>query len=172
LATLAGGDSFAAVVRADRALLRYRRGDYEGAELLAHEALDAAPARAHNVLGLVALGRGLLDASLAEFELARVSAWGEQFTDVWVAAGQNASRALQALGRLDDALSMAEMTLREAQRDSDLQRVAAVTSQVADVLHALGRGDEAQELQREATELFVQVALPSQRPAVWLAADW
>lgn len=53
-----------------------------------------------------------------------------------------------------------------------MHRIAVVESNLADILHAQGRTDEARALQTRSAEALARVALPHQRPEVWLIADW
>jgi hypothetical protein len=89
-----------------------------------------------------------------------------------VAALHNQSRALQGLGREPAALEVAERALAVAEQEADLHRIAVVASHLADVLHGLGRTEEALAVQAGSAQSLARVALPAERPQVWLVGDW
>jgi tetratricopeptide (TPR) repeat protein len=164
-------------LRVDRARSSYRLGDLREARALAREVVDderhpVEQARAYNVIGLVALAEGDPEAALDAFARSAQAAAGADAPEVSVGAWHNRARALHVLGRLDEAYEAAETARVIAEQQSDVHRVAAVESQLADVLHALGRSDEARVWQTRSAQALARVALPQHRPEVWLHSDW
>ena len=164
-------------LRTDRALSSYRLGDLGVARALAEavtgEAADAAEeARAWNVLGMVALAGGDPEQGLGAFTRSAELAGRTDAADVAVAAWHNQSRALHLIGRGSDAMAAAEQARALAAAQGDLHRLAAIESHLADLLHAQGRTEEAEVLQTSSARALARVALPHQRPEVWLTADW
>ncbi|MCU0282285.1 MAG: tetratricopeptide repeat protein [Candidatus Nanopelagicales bacterium] len=173
----AGPGILRARVGTDLALAAYRLGEFPEARALAEEVASgpadaAARARAWNVLGMVALAQGSADEGLAAFERSVAVATAVGAGEVAVAAVHNQSRALLLLGQLEAAHEMAQRALAGAEREADVHRIAAVASHVADVLHAMGRTQEAQEVQTRSARSLARVALPAVHPEVWLVADW
>lgn len=50
--------------------------------------------------------------------------------------------------------------------------IAPIASNLAEILHAQGRTEEACSLKTRSARALAPVALPHQRPEVWLIADW
>jgi Flp pilus assembly protein TadD len=76
-------------------------------------------------------------------------------------------------GALDLALPLAESALQRAAQLGDRHRQAALHNDLADLLQALGRHDDARTHVTRAVELFVNVGrsdLPE--PEVWKLAEW
>ncbi len=164
-------------LRTDRALSCYRLGELAEARALAEEIAGQGPdgpdqARAWNVLGMVALAEGAAEEGLVAFTRSAEAAANADAAEVSVAAWHNQSRALHLLGRIDDAHEAAERSRALAEREADVHRIAAVESNLADILHAQGRTEEARSLQTRSARALAGVALPQQRPEVWLISDW
>jgi tetratricopeptide (TPR) repeat protein len=164
-------------LRTDQALSNYRLGELEQARALAEEVTSeesdpAEQARAWNLLGMVAGAEGDPESGLAAFTRSVEMAARTDAAEVTVAAWHNQSRALHLLGRIDEAQEAAERARALAEQEADLHRIAVVESNLADILHAQGRTDDARALQARSAKALAQVALPLQRPEVWLIADW
>lgn len=164
-------------LRTDQALSSYRLGELSQARALAEEVTreetdPAEQARAWNLLGMVALAEGDPDSSLDACSRSVEMAARADTAEVTVAAWHNQSRALHLLGRIDEAQEAAEHARELAEQEADVHRIAVVESNLADILHAQGRTDEARALQTRSAEALARVALPHQRPEVWLIADW
>jgi DNA-binding SARP family transcriptional activator/tetratricopeptide (TPR) repeat protein len=171
------GGSLRARLQVDRALSSYRLGHLADARAVAENVAREEPgadeqARAWNVVGLVALAEGDRDGAVRAFTRSAVAADETGTAEVSVAAWHNQSRALHLLGRLDEAYEAAERARALAEQEGDVHRIAAVESHLADLLHAQGRSEEARALQIRSAQALAGVALPRQRPEVWLVADW
>jgi hypothetical protein len=122
-------------------------------------------------LGMIDLSRGDAAATLEQFERGVTLAGQDPDPDTVVAVGNNRSRALQALDHLPEALQVGQDALGLALREADPHRVAAIASQVADVLHDLGRDSEAMVLQERWRCGWPRWALPQRRPQMCLLAE-
>lgn len=180
---LLGGDSAAAPrarVGADLALVLHRQGMSQAAEARARLArVDAtesgdvlALAQVHDVLGVVAIGGGDLDAAVRHLELS--VGWATQLDDVGpaVAAENNLARALDLMGRSDEALDAARRALALGERHGDQHRVGALHANLADLLHRRGEEEEAQREARAAAATLAAVDDADLRPQVWTLVEW
>jgi tetratricopeptide (TPR) repeat protein len=163
----------------DRGLVAHRRGHVEDAASLARAALLAASdsrdlsalAGAHNLLGVVSKR----DLSSARHHLERALALARRQHDVGVevAAANNLAQAHAATGALDQALPLAESALARAGQLADRHREAALRSNLAGLLRAAGRNDEAMLHLKRAVTLFAEIGEPDERaPEIWKVAAW
>ena len=177
---LANDDSDRAAIAAERALVAYRRGGATtDAVALADDAVtlargaddDTVAARALNVRGMVAAREG--DAIAAE-KLFRSSAeCAVADTDNAVAALNNLSRLLERVGKRAEALSTAREALQRGARLGDRHRVAALHTNVADLLRANGQDEAAMEHLKTAAALFAGVDdAHERRPEIWTLVEW
>jgi len=178
---LAGSDPvLRARVEADLAFVAYRRGD-PAARKLANVALrraksagdPSALAHAYNVVGVLAGAAG--DRTKAEAALTASLDQALQVADTGprIAALNNLSRLLAESGRLDEALPTAAEALRLGTERGDVHRVAALHSNLADLLHAAGDEAGALEHLKTAAGLFAAIAVGGeQRPRIWTLVEW
>lgn len=174
-----GHDPRAARVLADLALVRHRRGREEDALATASAATaaagasdEAALAQARNVLGMLALARGAMPEAEDHVRAALAHARSAGDLDLRIAALNNLSHVLEAKGDAQAALQTAYETVELAQRQGDRHRLASLHSHLADLLHAVGRDEDAvAQLKRSAAE-FADVQDAQTRPAVWTLTEW
>lgn len=162
----------------DGSLAAHHAGDDASAEAHALEALDlaeqagdaAATARAHNVLGILSAD----DADSARGHLEHALALSEELEDPApaVAALNNLALVQRAEGLLEDALDLTEQALARCVRHGDRHRAAALHSNAADCLHALGRAGEAVDHLKIAARLFADVGDEELRPEIWKTVVW
>jgi tetratricopeptide (TPR) repeat protein len=166
--------------QADRAVVAYRRGAADQAADLGRAALASAraatdpgaTAQALNVLGMLAARSGATAAaesylrdSLAE---ARPLEPGAA-----VAALNNLARLLAETGRGREALSAAAEALELGRELGDQHRVAALHTNLADLLHADGQRDAAMTHLKEAARRFASVDVgDAPRPEIWTLVEW
>ena len=167
---------------ADRAVISYRRGDTGRAAELGRAALDSArqaadpgaTAQALNVLGMLAARAG--DAVVAEAYLRDSLAEGAGVTvaaGVAVAALNNLARLLAETGRSAEALEVAAEALKLGSDLGDQHRVAALHTNMADLLHADGQHEAAMVHLKEAARRFASVDVgDAPRPEVWTLVEW
>ena len=167
---------------ADLAITAHRRGDTEAAAELAGEAValaeragdDAAFAHTGTVAGLLSANRGDLDTARTHLLASR---------DRAVRLGDPAARvaALNGLARVEwlgGDLASAQDLLAEALgvcvSIGDRHREAALRDQLAEVLHGLGRPDEAMEELKRAVAIFADIGVEggSIQAEVWRLSEW
>jgi DNA-binding SARP family transcriptional activator len=177
---------------ADRAVVAYRRGDAEQAAAFGQAALSfakaaadpGATAQALNVLGMLAARAGdtaaaetYLRDSLAEARRPPEPGAGAGSLSaplgVAVAALNNLARLLAETGRGDEALEVAAEALELGSELGDQHRVAALHTNLADLLHAAGQGEAAMAHLKEAARRFAAVDVgDAPRPEIWTLVEW
>ena len=172
---------------ADRAVVAYRRGAADQAAELGRAALacaraaadPGATAQALNVLGMLAAragdtaaAEGYLRDSLAEAR--RLPGHGAgPAQGAAVAALNNLARLLAETGRGREALTVAAEALELGRELGDQHRVAALHTNLADLLHADGQHDAAMTHLKEAARRFASVDVgDGPRPEIWTLVEW
>jgi DNA-binding SARP family transcriptional activator/tetratricopeptide (TPR) repeat protein len=166
--------------QADRAVVAYRRGATGQAADLGRAALASAraaadpgaTAQALNVLGMLAARSG--DAGAAESYLRDSLAEARPLEPgAAVAALNNLARLLAETGRGREALTAAADALELGRELGDQHRVAALHTNLADLLHADGQGDAAMTHLKEAARRFASVDVgDAPRPEIWTLVEW
>ena len=187
-----GGDaSTRSGILADRSAIAQRSGDLERSEAFASEALALADeagdplgmARAEDLLGIVARRRG--DLSEARLHLGRAIAAVDRAEDgvgpdraldpgVRVAALNTLALICADEGDRDRALALTREALDRCERQGDRHRQAALENNLADLLHATGRADEAMTHLTRAVALFAEIGgRPGElEPEIWKLVEW
>ena len=176
--------------QADRAVVAYRRGAVGQAAGLGRAALASAraaadpgaTAQALNVLGMLAARAG--DTAAAESYLRDSLAEARQLPEL-VAAGagpalgaavaalNNLARLLAETSRGREALEVAAEALELGSELGDQHRVAALHTNMADLLHADGQREAAMAHLKEAARRFAAVdAGDAPRPEIWTLVEW
>ena len=162
----------------DRAVLRRRSGDDDGAARSAGEAEIEAErsgdpviiGAARRIAGLIALDRGEPDVAVVALEAAVAAAADDPDPSAGIAAMTGLAMALAAAGDIDGALRCGEAAVEASRRIGDRHLEAAVENHLADLLHDAGREDEALEHLRRAVAAFAEVggdpADPD--PGIWM----
>jgi tetratricopeptide (TPR) repeat protein len=166
--------------QADRAVVAYRRGAAGQAADLGRAALASAragadpgaTAQALNVLGMLAARSG--DAAAAERYLRDGLAEARPLEPgAAVAALNNLARLLAETGRGEEALTAAAEALELGRELGDQHRVAALHTNLADLLHADGQRDAAMAHLKEAARRFASVDVgDAPRPEIWTLVEW
>jgi DNA-binding SARP family transcriptional activator/tetratricopeptide (TPR) repeat protein len=166
--------------QADRAVVAYRRGATGQAADLGRAALASAraaadpgaTAQALNVLGMLAARSG--DTGAAESYLRDSLAEARPLEPgAAVAALNNLARLLAETGRGREALTAAAEALELGRELGDQHRVAALHTNLADLLHADGQGDAAMTHLKEAARRFASVDVgDAPRPEIWTLVEW
>ena len=179
--------------QADRAVVAYRRGDAAQAAAFGQAALSCAraaadrgaTAQALNVLGMLAARAG--DTAAAETYLRDSLAEARQRPEgagpggrpqapplgAAVAALNNLARLLAETGRIREALQVAAEALELGSELGDQHRVAALHTNMADLLHADGQGEAAMAHLKEAARRFASVDVgDAPRPEIWTLVEW
>ena len=166
--------------QADRAVVAYRRGAASQAADLGQAALASAragadpgaTAQALNVLGMLAARSG--DTAAAERYLRDGLAEARPLEPgAAVAALNNLARLLAETGRGEEALTAAAEALELGRELGDQHRVAALHTNLADLLHADGQRDAAMTHLKEAARRFASVDVgDAPRPEIWTLVEW
>jgi DNA-binding SARP family transcriptional activator len=162
----------------DRAVIRRRAGDREGAADAAAEAAMAAEesgnlrviGAARRMAGLVALDTGDAASATVHLEAAVDAAADDPDPSSRIAALTGLALALAAAGQLDAALERGEEAVVACRRIGDRHLEAAVENHLADLLHEAGRDEDALAHLRRSVEAFSEFdgdpADPD--PGVWM----
>jgi tetratricopeptide (TPR) repeat protein len=160
---------------ADRAVVAYRRGAVGQAADLGRAALASAraaadpgaTAQALNVLGMLAARSG--DTAAAESYLRDSLAEARPLEPgAAVAALNNLARLLAETDRGPEALTAAAEALELGRELGDQHRMAALHTNLADLLHADGQRDAAMTHLKEAARRFAAVDVgDAPRPEIW-----
>ena len=175
----------------DRSAILGRSGDSDGAERLAREAQDLAEsggdaigvARALDLLGIFARRRGDLGAARSDLEraislldAAEAHGAGEPAPDpgVRIAALNTMALVLAAEGDTAGAIDLTEDALERCRQQGDRHRQAALENNLADLLQAGGRPDEAMTHLKRAVALFAEIGgRPGElEPEIWKLVEW
>ncbi len=166
--------------QADRAVVAYRRGAASQAADLGRAALASAragadpgaTAQALNVLGMLAARSG--DTAAAERYLRDGLAEARPLEPgAAVAALNNLARLLAETGRGEEALTAAAEALELGRELGDQHRVAALHTNLADLLHADGQREAAMTHLKEAARRFAAVDVgDAPRPEIWTLVEW
>ncbi len=182
LAALAAGPedpNGQARILADRSLVAHRRGDPAAARILAAQALSLATpaadamtlAQVHNLLGIVAKGAGSLDEARSQLEKSLEHAVEQP--SARIAALNNLALVERAGDRPERAMELTRGALRLCVTLGDRHHEAALRNNLADLLHAAGRSDEAMAQLTDAVRIFAEIGEPgSMQPEIWKLVEW
>jgi DNA-binding SARP family transcriptional activator len=181
LAALPAGETgLEARIVADRSLTAHRDRRDADAQELAAQALELAGAaddrralaQAHNILGILASGRGEHAKAREQLERSLALATEEEDPSARAAALNNLALALRGEGELDRALELTAEALALAAAVGDRHREAALTNNSADLLHAAGRQEEAMGRLKEAVSIFAEIGEGATEPEIWKLVEW
>jgi tetratricopeptide (TPR) repeat protein len=125
------------------------------------------------VLGMLAARAG--DTAAAETYLRDSLAEARQLPELGaaVAALNNLARLLAETSRNAEALQVAAEALELGSELGDQHRVAALHTNMADLLHADGQGDAAMIHLKDAARRFASVDVgDAPRPEIWTLVEW
>ncbi|MBA2312740.1 MAG: AAA family ATPase, partial [Actinobacteria bacterium] len=175
-----GGVALAARILADLSLSAHHQGDPERSTTdaaralsLAEEADDTlALAQTHNLLGILSGGRGASGA-IAHLEQSLEHAKHLADPTARIAALNNLALAHRRSGDLESSMRLTRTSLELCASQGDLHREAALHNNLADLLHEVGREEEAMRHLKKAVALFAEVGgeEPGQ-PEIWKLVEW
>lgn len=167
---------------ADRSAIAHRSGDTSAAGGLARQALSLARAandlpgvaRAEDLLGILARGQGDLTAARAHLERSCEAAAADPDPGPRIAALNSLALVHADLGHRDRAVELTREALVLCERQGDRHRQAALENNLADLLQAEGRPDEAMEHLKRAVAIFAEVGgQPDElQPEIWKLIEW
>jgi DNA-binding SARP family transcriptional activator len=159
-----------------------RQSRAEEALALARHSLELAQtvddrqslAQAHNILGILARGRG--DLAAARTHLEHSLALAQAFSDpsARVAALNNLALVHSLAGEVDQAYSLLEEALALCAAQGDRHREAALHNNLADLLHHAGRKEAAMAHLKQAVMIYAQIGLEADewQPEIWKLTEW
>jgi predicted ATPase/DNA-binding SARP family transcriptional activator len=168
-------------LHAELALTAHRQNDANEARRRGEHALDLAQsagdpwatARAHNTLGMVLRADESFDQAVEHLQQARQLADHLDDPAASVAALNNLALTHADRGDRSRALELAKTALARCRRRGDRHREAALLNNLADLLHAADRPDEARTHIAEAVSLFADIDRPNHlEPEIWKLVDW
>jgi DNA-binding SARP family transcriptional activator/tetratricopeptide (TPR) repeat protein len=161
---------------AERARLALRRGDRSAipglVEAVLTDGTPTDPRLGATLLRLKGLADPVLDDALEALDRAAELATSLDDEDLLIAVENARARRLLDSGRATDALEPARAALELAGRIGDRHHLAALHSNLADVLHELGEVEESQSHQRAAVAGFSDVGATQWEPEVWTLTEW
>ena len=167
---------------ADRSAIAHRSGDPSAAGDLAGQALRLAQAandlagvaRAEDLLGILARGRGDLEAARAHLERSCEAAAAGADPGPRIAALNSLALVQADLGQRARAVELTREALTLCEHQGDRHRQAALENNLADLLRAEGRKDEAMEHLKRAVTIFAEVGgQPDElQPEIWMLIEW
>jgi tetratricopeptide (TPR) repeat protein len=167
---------------ADLALTLHQAGRSEDAAARALEALELADgaadrqarAQAHNMLGMLARGRGDLAAAREELEHSLALADDLGDSPARAAALNNLALVERDAGEVESARRLTESALELSAAYGDRHREAALENNLADLHHAAGRTEDAMEHLKRAVAIFSEVGddEATRFPEIWKLVSW
>jgi tetratricopeptide (TPR) repeat protein len=169
-------------ILADLALTMHHTGRRERGTELVGEALALAEsagdrraeAQAHNILGVIARGRGDVDTALdhlrRSLDLAREL--GDGLAEA--AALNNLALVERDSSAFDEAIELTGQALALCSVYGDRHREAALENNLADLHHAAGNDDDAMDHLKRAVSLFSEVGADeaTRLPEIWKLVSW
>ncbi|HZD38002.1 MAG TPA: tetratricopeptide repeat protein [Actinomycetes bacterium] len=147
--------------------------DYTLPDLAEAAGEEAALAQCHNLVGMLATSAGDHRRALEHLERSLEHAGELHDPGARVAALNNLALVHRATGRLDLALELTHAALDLCAAQGDRHRQAALHNNLADLLHADGRHDEAMTHLKQAVAIFAEVGGPDRlQPAIWKLVEW
>jgi len=173
-------------ILADASLTAHAQGQTERALKSAWGALAAAEAaddprgmaQAHNILGILARSRGDSAGAAAHLERSLAIIEAQPYPDSRsagrIAALNNLALARADSGDLAEAATLAEQALTLCVELGDRHREAALRNNLADLLHAAGRDEEAMAQLKQAVVIFAEVGMQAgdAQSEIWKLAEW
>ncbi len=157
----------------------YRAGETAKANSLAEQArsLAAKPlveAQTQNILGILARKQGDLALAIDHFGRGLKLANEHGYLDVQIAASNNLALAEAALDHSQRAYDLLQSALALCLTYGDRHWEAALRSNLADLLHHLGREEESMAQLKQAVAIYAEIGqeIGETRPEIWKLTEW
>ncbi len=174
--------AFRSALLADRSAIAHRAGDGAAAREMAADALRLAEtaddlagvARAEDLLGILARATGDLPGAGLHLERSLAAAAGISDPGPRIAALNSLALVSADAGDRSRAIELTREALVLCERQGDRHRQAALENNLADLLRAVGRQDEAMEHLKRAVAIFADVGgRPDElEPEIWKLVEW
>jgi tetratricopeptide (TPR) repeat protein len=171
-----------AVVLADWSLAAYAMHDMDRAVELAQAALAQAntdigqpfPARAYDILSLVARQRNDLPAAIEQAQRSLAAARRLNDPAAEMAALNSLALAHAAAGAEAEAIPLVQAALELCVRLGDRHHEAALHNNLADLYHACGQPDAAMHQLKQAVAIFAEVGAEAgpDNAEIWMLSEW
>ena len=166
----------------DWSLNAHRKGDPRGALSMALRAAEIAQttndtgvvAQAHNMLGVLARSRADFDEAFRQLEMSLKLAEALRDPSARVAVLNNLALAQIDAGDQRKAIEVIEAALDLCASQGDRHREAALHNNLADMLHASGRPEDAMAHLTQAVTIFAEIGVDSGalHPEIWKLVEW
>jgi len=163
----------------DWSVTAYRAGQTDKAIALAEQAQSAATipqveAQRQNMLGILARKQGDLPTAVKYFKGSLRLADDQEFMDVQISAANNLALAEAASGQIQDAFEQLQIALDLCLTYGDRHWEAALRSNLADLLHQLGREEESMAQFKQAVTIYSEIGqeIGQARPEIWKLTEW
>ncbi len=163
----------------DWSVTAYRAGATGEAISLAAQAQSAATtplvrAQTENMLGVLARKQGDLAQAADHFTCSLDLAGKHDFLDVQITAANNLALAEAAAGQPQRACARLQDALALCLTYGDRHWEAALRSNLADMLHTLGREEESMAQFKEAVTIYADIGqeIGDARPEIWKLTEW
>ncbi len=171
-----------AKIYADWSLAAYRHGQAARALELAHLALELAEAggdrqalaQVHNLLGILASSQQQAEQAHHHLEESLALAGRLHDASIQTAALNNLALAYAANGETERAITLAQKALALCISQGDRHREAALHSNLADMLYAAGRAEEAMPHLKQAVSIYAEIGVEAGtvQPEIWKLVEW
>jgi predicted ATPase len=178
----AGPTGERAKIYADWSLAAHHRGQVDKALTLAHEALQLAEeaqdrralAQVHNILGILASSQNNLEEALHHLESSLALAESLNDASSCAAALNNLALTYGARGEIERAITFAEAALALCTSQGDRHREAVLHSNLADLLHNVGRAEDALSHLKQSVSIYAEIGVEAgaYQPEIWKLVEW
>jgi tetratricopeptide (TPR) repeat protein len=163
----------------DWSVTAYRAGEMDKAISLASQAQSAAAAplveaRIENMLGVLARKQGNLARAIDYFNRSLDRAREHEILGVQITAANNLALAETATGQHQLACDRLQKALQLCLTYGDRHWEAALRSNLADILHTLGKEEESMAQFKEAVTIYTDIGqeIGDARPEIWKLTEW
>jgi DNA-binding SARP family transcriptional activator len=163
----------------DWSVTAYRAGAMDEAILLAAQAQSEAAtplveSQIENMLGVLARNQGKLTTAIDHFNRSLNLASEHEFLDVQITAANNLALAEAATGQHQAACERLQSALALCLAYGDRHWEAALRSNLADVLHTLGKEEASMAQFKQAVTIYADIGqeIGAARPEIWKLTEW
>jgi DNA-binding SARP family transcriptional activator len=171
-----------AALLSEWALSVLKRGDMEGAQALANQALELSQtseasnslAQSHNIIGILARDQGDLDQAESHLQKSLLLAQKMEDNAAEMAARNNLALVYADKREFELGLEAARAALEISVARGDRHREAALLNNIADLLQASGQTDEAIAHVKQSVAIYAEIGVDADeyQPEIWKLIEW
>jgi tetratricopeptide (TPR) repeat protein len=171
-----------AALLSEWALSVLKRGDMEGAQALANQALELSQtseasnslAQSHNIIGILARDQGDLDQAESHLQKSLLLAQKMEDNAAEMAARNNLALVYADKREFELGLEAARAALKISVARGDRHREAALLNNIADLLQASGQTDEAIAHVKQSVAIYAEIGVDADeyQPEIWKLIEW